>query len=107
MEAGHLLGRALAGVVNTMGPEAVIILGEGVSAWRHWNVGFEPAFLAGLTQRAKSVAVAVEDWQDDRWAQGAACLVLATPFDTDGLAGEQGRLVRERLAVPGQGGVTP
>ena len=41
--------------------------------------------------------MAVEGWQDDRWAQGAASLVLATPFDADGVSGEQGRLVRARL----------
>jgi hypothetical protein len=45
----------------------------------------------------RGVDVAVETWQDDRWAQGAAALVLATPFDSDGVAGEQGRLMRERL----------
>jgi hypothetical protein len=43
------------------------------------------------------VAVAVETWQDESWAQGAAALVLATPFDSDGVAGDQGRLVRARL----------
>jgi hypothetical protein len=48
----------------------------------------------------RGIQVAVEGWQDDRWAQGAACLVLGTPFDADGVSGEQGRLVRERLMEP-------
>ncbi|GAA1851585.1 ROK family protein [Microbacterium koreense] len=97
--AGHLLGRALAGVVNVIDPEIVIVLGEGVGAWRHWTFGFEPAFRSSLIPRNRSVPVAVETWQDDRWAQGAASLVLATPFDAQGTSGEQGRLVRERLAL--------
>lgn len=97
--AGHLLGRVLAGVVNLLDPEIVIVLGEGVESWTHWSFGFEPAFRAGLVPRNRAVPVAVETWQDDRWAQGAASLVLSTPFDAQGRSGEQGRLVRERLAV--------
>lgn len=98
-EAGHLLGRALAGVVNVLDPELVVLLGEGVEAWTHWATGFEPALRASLVPGKRGVAVAVETWQDDRWAQGAAALVLATPFDSDGIAGEQGRLVRERFVT--------
>ena len=97
-EAGHVLGRALAGVVNGLDPEVVIVLGEGVPAWRHWMYGFEPAFRAGLIPAKRGVPVAVEGWQDDRWAQGAACLVLGTPFDAQGLSGAQGQWVRDRLS---------
>ncbi|MCL2316999.1 MAG: ROK family transcriptional regulator [Actinomycetia bacterium] len=96
--AGHLLGRALAGVVNTLDPEAVILLGEGVTAWPYWAAAFERAFRAGLVPALRAVPVSVETWQDDRWAQGAACLVLGTPFDAQGISGDQGRWVRERLA---------
>ena len=97
-EAGHRLGRALAGVVNLLDPEIVVVLGEGTAAWPHWSFGFEPALRAALMPRRRGIGVAVETWQDASWAQGAAALVLATPFDADGVAGEQGRLVRERLA---------
>lgn len=97
--AGHLMGRVLAGVVNVVDPEIVILLGEGVESWRHWSFGFEPAFRSGLIPGNRAVPVAVETWQDDRWAQGAASLVLSTPFDDQGRSGEQGRLVRKRLAV--------
>lgn len=96
-EAGHLLGRTLAGVVHTLDPEIVIILGEGTVAWQHWSFGFEPALRSSLVPSRRGLAVAVETWQDESWAQGAAAIVLATPFDSDGLAGDQGRLVRERL----------
>jgi predicted NBD/HSP70 family sugar kinase len=96
-EAGHLLGRTVAGLVNTIDPSLVVVLGEGVESWQHWSVGFAPSFRAGLIPRKRGTGVAVERWQDDRWAQGAACLVLATPFDEDGISGEQGRLVRARL----------
>lgn len=97
-EAGHVLGTALATVTQGLDPEIVIILGEATVSWQHWSFGFEPAFRAGLSTSRRGVPTAVEPWQDASWAQGAAALVFATPFDTGGLTGDQGRLVRERLA---------
>lgn len=96
-EAGHLLGRTLAGVVQLLDPEIVIVLGEGTAAWPHWAYGFEPAFRSALMPTRRGIGVVVETWADEGWAQGAAALVLATPFDSDGVAGDQGRLVRARL----------
>lgn len=107
-EAGHLLGRAIAGVMHLFDPEVVVVLGEGTAAWRHWSYGFEPALRSALMPGRRGVPVAVETWQDESWAQGAAAIVLATPFDAEGRSGEQGRLVRERLAgqaVMARGGV--
>jgi predicted NBD/HSP70 family sugar kinase len=95
-EAGRLLGRTLAGVVHTIDPAFVVVLGEGTTAWRFWSIGFEPAFRSHLLHHRRSLPVEVETWQDASWAQGAAALVLATPFDAAG-AGDQGRLIRARL----------
>ncbi|MFT3798478.1 ROK family protein [Microbacterium sp.] len=97
--AGHQLGRALAGAVNLLDPEAVVLLGEGVAAWTHWAAAFDRALRSALVPGKRGIAVEVERWDDDRWAQGAAALVLATPFDAQGVAGDQGRLVRERLVA--------
>lgn len=99
-DAGHLLGRALAGIVQLVDPELVVVLGEGTSAWPHWAFGFEPAFRSALIPARRGIGLVVETWQDDSWAQGAAALVLATSFDADGIAGDQGRLVRQRLTGP-------
>ncbi|GAA4162187.1 ROK family transcriptional regulator [Gryllotalpicola daejeonensis] len=96
-EAGHRLGRALAGVVHTVDPELVIVMGEGTAAWPHWAAGFEPALRSALIPARRGIGVAVETWQDESWAQGAAALVLATPFDAEGIAGAEGELVRARL----------
>jgi len=96
-EAGHLLGRTIAGLIHAFDPEIVILLGEGTAAWNHWSFGFEPALRAALMPSRRGIPVAVETWQDASWAQGAATLVLATPFDAEGIAGEQGDLVRQRL----------
>jgi len=95
--AGVLLGRALAGVVHVVDPEVVVLLGEGIDAWRHWEPGFEPSFRRHLMPSRRGLPFVIEPWTEDKWALGAAALVFATPFDSAGAAGEQGRLVRERL----------
>ncbi|GAA2034611.1 ROK family transcriptional regulator [Agromyces tropicus] len=96
--AGHLLGRTLAGIVHTVDPAFVVVLGEGTAGWRHWAPGFEPAFRSHLLRHRRSLPVEIETWTDESWAQGAAALVLATPFDAAGSAGDQGRLIRARFA---------
>ncbi len=102
-EAGHRLGRALAGIIHTLDPEIIIVLGEGTTAWTHWSYGFEPALRSALMPSRRGIGVAVETWQDESWAQGAAAIVLATPFDSEGVAGDQGRLVRARLVEQSAG----
>ena len=102
-EAGELLGRALAGVVHILDPEAVVLLGEGVAAWRHWERGFETSFRRHLMPARRGTPFVIEPWDEDSWALGAAALVLATPFDQAGATGDQGSLVRERLSA-GLGG---
>ena len=94
--AGRLLGRALAGVVHTVDPECVVLMGEGMSDWAHWESGFEAAFRRHLLPIRRDVRCVVEPWTEDQWAVGAASLVLATPFDAVA-GGVQGELVRARL----------
>ncbi len=96
-EAGAILGRVVAGVIHTVDPEVVILLGEGIDAWSFWEPGFEPAFRRHLMSSRRGLPFIVEAWDDDKWALGAASLVLASSFDGNGTSGEQGRLVRERL----------
>jgi predicted NBD/HSP70 family sugar kinase len=95
--AADVLGRAVAGLVNVMDPEVVVVLGEGTKAWSHWSQPFESAFRAHLLASRRAVPVEVDVWDDIAWAQGAAALVLATPFDAAGATGVQGELVRARL----------
>ncbi|WP_214110162.1 ROK family transcriptional regulator [Acrocarpospora catenulata] len=96
-QAGAILGRAAAGLINVIDPEVVVVLGEGVAHWPFWQAGFDRAVRAQLMPGRKDIPIEVESWDETGWAQGAAALVLATPFDAAGAAGEQGRLVRARL----------
>jgi predicted NBD/HSP70 family sugar kinase len=95
--AGQLLGRATAALTNVLNPEAIIVLGEGTVAWRHWEVAFRSSLAQHALSTAHPVPIEVEPWDDTSWAQGAAAMVLATPFDLDGYAGDQAELVLARL----------
>ena len=102
-QAGRYLGRALAGVVHTLDPECVVLMGEGMSEWGHWQGGFERAFRRHLMPMRRDTRCIVEPWTEDQWAVGAASLVLAAPFDAVA-GGAQGELVRARLqAATGEG----
>lgn len=95
--AGERLGSALAGVVHTIDPEILIILGEGIDAWQHWEAGFEASFRGHLQPSRRGLPFVIEPWDESKWALGAAALVLASPFDSTGATGDQGQLVRARL----------
>ncbi|SNT54657.1 Sugar kinase of the NBD/HSP70 family, may contain an N-terminal HTH domain [Asanoa hainanensis] len=95
-DAGRLLGRTLAGVVHTVDPELVVLMGEGIRDWAFWETGFEEAFRRQLMPARRGIRCLVESWTEDQWAVGAASLVLASPFDA-AAAGAQGELVRARL----------
>jgi len=95
-EAGRLLGRGLSGVVHTIDPELIVLMGEGMTEWSFWQAGFEESFRRHLMPARRNVPYLTESWTESHWAVGAACLVLASPFDAD-TAGAQGQLVRARL----------
>jgi predicted NBD/HSP70 family sugar kinase len=97
--AGGWLGTAVAGVVNLLNPETVVILGEGTAQWSLWEPGFGQAFRAKLIASRRSVPYIVDPWDEDKWALGAAALVIASSFDKEGATGYQGELVRERLSI--------
>ena len=96
-QAARILGAALSGVVHTLDPEVIILSGEGIDAWPFWESGFEETFRSHLMPRWRSTPFLVQAWDESKWLLGAACLVLATPFDTVGIGGDQGRMVRDRL----------
>ncbi|UAC01980.1 ROK family transcriptional regulator [Dactylosporangium vinaceum] len=95
--AGRLLGRAVAGAANILDPDRIVIAGEGVAHWVHWDRAFRAEFARRQVRRGDGIALVVDTWDDSNWAQGAAALVLAAPFDLDGFGGDQADLVVARL----------
>lgn len=96
-QAGAHLARSLAALITVLDPEKVIVLGEGTTGWQHWDAGFRCVLDEYVSGPVCDTPIEVEPWDDTNWAQGAASLVLATPFDLDGFAGRQAEHVLARL----------
>jgi predicted NBD/HSP70 family sugar kinase len=79
-EAGAVLGRAVAGLVNVLSPQVVIVSGEGARAWTHLETAFADALQAATFASLRGVPVEVDPWDDAKWARGAAALVLRAMF---------------------------
>lgn len=97
LQAGRKLGRAIGGMANILDPEIIIVFEEGNGAWPHLARGFDPAFRLSLVPNKRSLHAVVESRESFSGARSAACLVLAALFDENGIAGEQGELIRARL----------
>lgn len=78
--AGALLGRSVAGLVNILSPELVLLSGEGTEGWAYFAGAFENAFRANLFPPLGDVTVEVDPWDDVKWAIGAAAIVLRATF---------------------------
>ena len=78
--AGELLGRALAGSVNLLGPRLVIVIGEIAPLWPHLAEPFSRALAAHLLPCVRQTRIDVRPWDDDLIAVGAAGIVLAAPL---------------------------
>jgi predicted NBD/HSP70 family sugar kinase len=79
-QAGAILGRAVAGLVNVLSPQFVIVSGEGARAWSHLADAFSGALREATFPSLRGVAVEVDPWDDAKWARGAAALVLRATF---------------------------
>ena len=75
--AGYFLGLGIAGLVQVLNPEKIIISGEGVRAGDLMFNSMHKAIRAHTnTELRKSVKIVIQKWRDTDWAHGAASLVL-------------------------------
>lgn len=95
--AAGVLARAVAALVTVLDPEVVIVLGEGATAWPHWDAAFRAGLAGAIPAPMSETPIEVEPWDDSAWAQGAAAIVLATPLDLAGPAGLQTEQVLARF----------
>lgn len=79
-EAGSLLGRVLAGSVNLLGPQALVVIGEITLLWPHLAAAFHRSLNAHLIPGARGTQVDVRPWDERLIARGAAGIVLAAPL---------------------------
>ncbi|MGI8478441.1 MAG: ROK family protein [Gaiellaceae bacterium] len=98
--AGRALGRSLADLVNVLGPELVLLSGEGMLSWPHLSGAVESEFRSGLFPPLRGVQLELDPWDDAKWARGAASLVLRPTLAPALHESRPDELVRARLAAP-------
>jgi predicted NBD/HSP70 family sugar kinase len=81
--AGDMLGRSIANLINIFNPEKIIISGEGIIADDWLFIPMRNSIgryvLPGL---ADDTSIQIDVWGDDAWARGAASLVLRELYES-------------------------
>jgi len=82
-EAGTMLGREIANLVNMLDPKLILIGGEGVRVGEYFFTALRQSFhdnvMPGL---AEDTEIRVVPWGDDVWARGAASVVIGEIFNS-------------------------
>ncbi|WP_405386634.1 ROK family transcriptional regulator [Streptomyces sp. NBC_01102] len=76
--AGEAIGRAIGSVVNLLGPERVIISGEGLAAHDLFADRIRDAFLASAFGSAARCDIRTHPLPFEEWARGAAATAIQT-----------------------------
>jgi predicted NBD/HSP70 family sugar kinase len=74
--AGEVIGSALAAMVNLVGPELVVIAGEGVADYDLYDQRMRQAFAAHAFGAAGDCRLMLRSHTFDNWARGAAATVI-------------------------------
>jgi N-acetylglucosamine repressor len=81
--AGQVLGRSIANLINIFSPQKILISGEGARAG---SFLFDPMCQAVETNVMPGLKadteIQIDPWGDDAWARGAAGLVLRELFES-------------------------
>ncbi|MFD5568677.1 ROK family protein [Streptomyces cadmiisoli] len=81
--AGEAIGRGIATVANLLGPELVIISGEGLAAYDLFAEQIRDAFAAAAFGSAARCDVRTRPLPFEEWARGAAATAIQSFIDTD------------------------
>ncbi|NEA53693.1 ROK family transcriptional regulator [Streptomyces sp. SID13666] len=81
--AGEVIGRAIGAVVNVLGPERVIISGEGLAAYDLFAEHIRVAFTASAFGTAAQCDVMTRPLPFEEWARGAAATAIQSFIGID------------------------
>lgn len=81
--AGEAIGRAIGAVVNVLGPQRVIISGEGLAAYDLFAEQIRDAFAASAFGTAAQCDVMTRPLPFEEWARGAAATAIQSFIGTD------------------------
>ena len=76
--AGNAIGLALATVVNLVGPERIVLSGEGLEAYDLFQAQVRETFAARAFGAAASCELVVRPLPFEEWARGAAAVAIQT-----------------------------
>jgi predicted NBD/HSP70 family sugar kinase len=81
--AGKKLGQHLANLVTVLAPELIIISGEGILLGDVFFEAMKSSYDTNVMPNMSFLPqLMLEDWGDEKWALGAASLVLNELFKT-------------------------
>lgn len=73
---GRLIGRAIASVANLLGPDQVIVSGEGLASWDLLGDAIRETFAEQAFGAADRTTVHLRPLPFDEWARGAAAVAI-------------------------------
>lgn len=78
--AGHAIGLGLAAMVNLVGPERVVVSGEGVANYDLFEEQIRQTFVAQAFAAAAKCPLSIRPLPFEAWARGAAAVAVQTLF---------------------------
>ncbi|MEV7298910.1 ROK family transcriptional regulator [Streptomyces clavifer] len=88
--AGEAIGRAIGSLVNLLGPERVIISGEGLAAQDLFADRIQDAFTVSAFGTAARCEVSTHPLPFEAWARGAAATAIQSFIGSDSRSGGSG-----------------
>ncbi|MCS7481522.1 ROK family protein [Umezawaea endophytica] len=79
-EAGHAIGLALAAMANLVGPERIVVSGEGVAAYDLFEEHVRKAFTAQAFGAVADCLLILRPLPFEEWARGAAAVSIQALF---------------------------
>ncbi|MCJ1676149.1 ROK family protein [Streptomyces sp. APSN-46.1] len=83
--AGHAIGLGLAAVANLIGPERIVVSGEGLAAYDLLEPQIRESFAQQAFGAAARCALIIRPLPFEEWARGAAAVALQTMFTAESI----------------------
>ncbi|KQV17168.1 ROK family transcriptional regulator [Kitasatospora sp. Root187] len=81
--AGHAIGLGLAAVANLIGPERIVVSGEGLAAYDLFEEQIRETFAVQAFGAAARCELIIRPLPFEEWARGAAATAVQTLFTTE------------------------
>ena len=97
--AAEALGLALSNVINVIGPELILISGEGSEAWDIWQGFVLKSLNENVVPTMRKFEIEIDPWDDAKWALGATAIVLQASLSRGQVQNATLQEVKNRLRI--------